>query len=33
MTATAREAVAIILVTREPPTAEALDDEIYLTLI
>jgi hypothetical protein len=32
MTAIAREVGAIILVTREPPTAEALDDDIYLTL-
>ena len=32
MTATARDVGAIILVTREPPTAEALDDDIYLTL-
>jgi hypothetical protein len=32
MTAVAREGGAIILVTREPPTAEALDDDICLTI-
>jgi hypothetical protein len=32
MTAVARNAGAIILVTRAPPTAEALDEEINLTL-
>jgi hypothetical protein len=32
MTAVARDVGSIILVTREPPTAEALDEEINLTL-
>jgi hypothetical protein len=32
MTAVARNAGAIILVTRDPPTAEALGEEINLTL-
>jgi hypothetical protein len=32
MTAVAQEVGAILLVTRESPTAEALDDDIYLTL-
>ena len=32
MTAVAQEVGAILLVTRESPTAQALDDDIYLTL-
>ena len=32
MTVPFRDSAAIVLATREPPTAAALDDDVYLTL-